>query len=849
MRNRINFPVAGCVVSILEWIRSSIDKALLSPWLSHGVSDPPVPDASEVEDRPFSSTMPPIPPPNDQPHDFLVFLSFRGEDTRNGFTSHLYDALSERSLKTFKDSKDLHKGETIDRLFGYIERSKVFVPIISERYAESKWCLKEIAKIVDCVGDGRLILPIFFGVEPSHVRHQTGPFEKHFKAYENDKNMDKEEVKKWRDALRAVSNLSGHSVINGDKSKLIGEVISDILRHLDSRRLTVADHPVGLESRIEDMMKLLQIERDDVNKMVGIVGTGGIGKTTIAKAVFNGLRSEFPLATFLPGVREAWKTALKGALMMQIVKDLLKDEVSPVHDIATGKGLLAGRVPCKKVLIVLDDVDRIEQFQDLIGLALFGRFTAGSRIIITSRDQKVLRSCGVERGDFYKPVLLDAEQSLVLFRSYAFPNCDRPDDKYLDTSKKIVAIAGGLPLALRVFGSCLTNNTDLAEWNDYFDDLKQNRRRGDIHANLRISYDALGDIEQRIFLDIACFFHTNCHREANFLWKSLDWQPESAINELCSKSLISIRDDGGYEMHDLIRDMGRSIVQEGGRRPWMWSRLWTAYDTRKTIDKSPRNEVIEGIDVHGTGKEIFRTEAFGEMTNLRILILDGIGKLEGENFMLPEDLKFLYLRRVKIQSLSSCNFENLIALELHAADEMTQLFVRKSQETQAFEALKFLKIFCHAIRVTPDFSNMPNLEHVEFSFCASLVEVHESIGKLRKLKYLKFLQFLNVEKLPDAICELSSLETLIIRQFPRLESLPERLGELERLNLLHLEDLAITSIPSSIGQLTRLREMYLRKLERLHDLPDSISSLNDLQVFDSEGTDESQDEERCSCNQ
>ncbi|CAN6451989.1 unnamed protein product [Victoria cruziana] len=209
MSNRIYFPIAGCIASILEEIRSSVEEALRSP------CPPTLPPSPHPNDQRRCS--PPFPTPNDRAHDFLIFLSFRGEDARNGFTGHLYYALSGRSLKTFTDSKDLHKEEKIDQLFRYIEGSKVFVPIISERYAESKWCLKEITKIVDCAGDGRLILPIFFGVEPSHIRHQTGPFEKHFKAYENDKNMDKEEVKKWRDALRAVSNLSGysHSVVNG----------------------------------------------------------------------------------------------------------------------------------------------------------------------------------------------------------------------------------------------------------------------------------------------------------------------------------------------------------------------------------------------------------------------------------------------------------------------------------------------------------------------------------------------------------------------------------------------------------------------------------------------------------
>uniref|UniRef100_A0A5K0Y434 ADP-ribosyl cyclase/cyclic ADP-ribose hydrolase n=1 Tax=Nymphaea colorata TaxID=210225 RepID=A0A5K0Y434_9MAGN len=200
MGNSRCLPIAGCVAAILEWIKSAIDKALQSPWLSDPAIQAPIPDPGEVVERPSSPTVALSPSPNEQ-HDFDTFLSFRGVDTRNGFTGHLYQALCRRGLKTFIDNEDLHRGETIEELFSYIERSKVFVPIISKGYADSKWCLKEIAKIVECAGR-RLIVPIFFGVQPSHVRHQAGPFQSAFKSYDNDKKVDKAEVGKWRDALK-----------------------------------------------------------------------------------------------------------------------------------------------------------------------------------------------------------------------------------------------------------------------------------------------------------------------------------------------------------------------------------------------------------------------------------------------------------------------------------------------------------------------------------------------------------------------------------------------------------------------------------------------------------------------
>ena len=75
--------------------------------------------------------------------------------------------------------------------------------------ASSSWCFEELAKIVECMKEGRLIiLPIFYHVDPSHVRHQRGTFGEAFSNHEVKENPDK--VQKWRDALTIVANLAGH---------------------------------------------------------------------------------------------------------------------------------------------------------------------------------------------------------------------------------------------------------------------------------------------------------------------------------------------------------------------------------------------------------------------------------------------------------------------------------------------------------------------------------------------------------------------------------------------------------------------------------------------------------------
>ncbi|KAF3777086.1 Vesicle-associated protein 1-4 [Nymphaea thermarum] len=119
--------------------------------------------------------------------EFDVFLSFRGADTRKGFTGHLYDRLKLHGVSAFKDSEDLKRGQEIEELLKYIKRSMIFLPIFSERYAESRWCLKEISMMVACQ---RPIIPVFFDVEPAEVRDQNKHFAPAFERYERDANMD-----------------------------------------------------------------------------------------------------------------------------------------------------------------------------------------------------------------------------------------------------------------------------------------------------------------------------------------------------------------------------------------------------------------------------------------------------------------------------------------------------------------------------------------------------------------------------------------------------------------------------------------------------------------------------------
>ncbi|KAG7944414.1 hypothetical protein I3843_15G100900 [Carya illinoinensis] len=113
-------------------------------------------------------------------HD--VFLSFRGEDVRQKFISHLYHALYKRGINTYIDDK-LEKGDEISQaLFQAIEGSMISIIILSKNYAESRWCLNELLKILECMETVKqIVLPVFYDVDPSNVRHQKGSFGEAFR--------------------------------------------------------------------------------------------------------------------------------------------------------------------------------------------------------------------------------------------------------------------------------------------------------------------------------------------------------------------------------------------------------------------------------------------------------------------------------------------------------------------------------------------------------------------------------------------------------------------------------------------------------------------------------------------
>ncbi|XP_028769766.1 TMV resistance protein N-like [Neltuma alba] len=431
-----------------------------------------------------------------------VFLSFRGEDTRHAFTVPLYNSLRRKGINAFIDDKKLGKGERIaPALIKAIERSRISIIVFSTNYATSTWCLEELAHIIWCKKQkNQLLMPIFYKVDLLDVQYQRNSFEEAMAALEDRYRDDLEKVCEWRSALFEAASLSSAWLFkDGCEYGFIERIVEHAYSMLPPKRFHNVDYIVGLEPRIEEVISLIN-KSDKGVCMLGIHGTGGIGKATLAKALYYSIFYHFEGACFLFDVREVSKK-YQGVVRLQqtLLSEILEEKKMKFCSVDEGKSIIKHRLSNKKVLLVLDDVDEFEQLERLAGGCEW--FGCGSKIIITTRNKQLLIARNVEKA--YEMKELNHLYSLELFCWHAF-RMIQPASDYTHMCNHVVRYVHGLPLALKLVGSNLAHKT-LEEWRSMLEKYKRIPERT-IHEVLKISYDCLQDGAKRVFLDIACFF-------------------------------------------------------------------------------------------------------------------------------------------------------------------------------------------------------------------------------------------------------------------------------------------------------------------------------------------------------
>ncbi|KAK7268620.1 hypothetical protein RIF29_21322 [Crotalaria pallida] len=299
-----------------------------------------------------------------------------------------------------------------------------------------------------------LVWPVFYEVEPSNVRYQKGSYAesltKHKARYE-------EKTEKWKVALKEAAAHSGwHIKPNSERKEheFIREIVQEVCKIIDRITLHVANHPVGLESRVQKVMSLLDVGSNQGVGMIGIYGTEGIGKTTLAREVYNSIADQFRRVCFLDDIRgnstKRELVQLQEALLFDLVgqKDFkLGDNVNK------GMSIIKSKLHRMKVLLILNDVDKLEQLKALAGDDWFG---SGSRIIITTRNKELLRLFHVKSTYEVEP--LNYKEARKLFSWNAFKRRE-VDPIYLNISDRVINHCKGVPQALERISSELSGKT------------------------------------------------------------------------------------------------------------------------------------------------------------------------------------------------------------------------------------------------------------------------------------------------------------------------------------------------------------------------------------------------------
>ncbi|XAR56239.1 hypothetical protein NMG60_11036637 [Bertholletia excelsa] len=489
---------------------------------------------------------------------YHVFLSF-SEDTSKKFTSHLYTALDHAGFRAFRREEDINRGENMElELKKAIQSSRVSIVVFSKEFASSSQCLDELVMILN---RKHQVLPIFYDVEPSA---ELTSHEQKFQAEAGERKIEwTDKIKGWKEALTEIANLAGMTLQQeaGNESKFIRKIVKVVEGKLSRVPVSVDSQLVGINHPVQQISFWLREESIDVS-VVAITGMGGIGKTTIAK---------------LLEISEQHNGLVH--LQQQLLSSILTGRKPKINSVDEGIFKIKDALCCKKVLIILDDVDEQKQLDALLGEQDW--FSPSSKIIITTRRESFLRAH--ETWKVHRAAKLVYRDSIELFSWHAFGQ-KYPMNHYTDISEKMVKYCDGLPLALKILGSSL-RGLEPNIWKSQLERLKGIPNM-EVIEKLRISYDSLQDDEDKnLFLHIACFFIGDDKNSTIEILDACDFHTEIGIQNLIDRCLLTIdRRDNKLMMHHLVREMGRAVVhQESPKEAGKRSRLWRNRDSFKVL--------------------------------------------------------------------------------------------------------------------------------------------------------------------------------------------------------------------------------------------------------------------------
>ncbi|KAK3430487.1 hypothetical protein EUGRSUZ_E01990 [Eucalyptus grandis] len=703
---------------------------------------------------------------------YEVFLSFRGPDTRLTMADCLYNGLIRAGIRAFKDNEELRFGEEIKGgLLQAINDSRIYVPIFSKDYASSKWCLLELAHIVELAraNDEKVILPIFYDVDADDVKLKTKLYWEALRKHKSEYGKDL--AKKWKKALREVARIRGRNLKDHGLYKLTNLMVEEVSNLLWTRQTDMSNHLVEIKDRMDHIMKLLDVGAFDVRFIV-IHGMGGIGKTTLAEA---------------------------------------------------------------KVLVVLDDIDNWDQIMRLAGEPnWFGGgsriiiTTRNIEFLVKEGEDDNLPISNSGQFSFYDMPKMNSHDALQLFYERALGRA-KPPPSYMDITKKLVNALGGLPLALNVIGSTLRGKCRRT-WKDTLCKLKKVMNE-DVKKKLMISYEVLEINQRQIFLDIAYFCFNKEKTTAVTYWDAIFGYPtEIEVNILKRMSLIKISYDNKLWMHDQLRDLGSSIVHpESGEIHMKGSRLWSPKDSFRVVqtETGTRDIVMLNLGTPDPNKTyIFKHKQFVHLVNLEKLILRWVRLRKIDKSV--GNLQHLDYLEIKSEAIES-PLETIGSLKSLTVLRIERTPSRKPHSIGNLAKVKSLILPRKELQKLPDsIRQLDSLLELDVRYL-KISKLPQSIGNLERLKVLR-IQNSYLEKLPYSIGRLQSLIELDLRE-SRIGSLPDCIGNLKKLKLLNLHYCCISELPKTIGMLENLEELDACSEQLVGEIPSEIGALSSLKYL------------------
>ncbi|CDY39736.1 BnaA04g11170D [Brassica napus] len=744
---------------------------------------------------------------------FHVFTSFHGPDVRRGFLSHLQYYFETKGIKMFKDQK-IDRGYSIKpELFKAIGESRVCLVLLSKNYASSGWCLDELAEIMRCrETSGKIVMTIFY----------EGDFGSTF--MKTCQGKDEEVKERWSKALTDVANIEGeHSDNWPTEAEMIQQIAIDVSNKLNLTPSRDFDGMVGLEAHLTSLKSLLCLECDDV-KMIGIWGPAGIGKTTIARALYEQPSSSFSFKCFMEDLKGIYKSNgnydSKLGLQRLLLSRILNDSDIKVHHLGAIKHWLHNQ----RVLIILDDVDDLE-ILDVLAKEL-SWFGPGSRIIVTTEDRQILRAHGID--DIYSVDFPSEEEAREILCLSAFKGASVRDG-FEELVDKVAGFCSNLPLGLAVVGSSLRGESK-TDWERQLSKIETGLDRK-IEDVLRVGYDRLSKKDQALFLHIACFFffHEDVDRLTTMLAHS-NLNVGNGLKTLEEKSMVHRSFYREIVMHSLLQNLGRQIVVEQSEEPGKRQFLIEPKDISNVLANNTGTESLIGIKFDMSNMEKFSISegAFEGMSSLQFLqIYSQLGQ-QNENvscLRIQEDLK--YLPRLRLLNWDfypgkrlppTFQPERLVELGLQFSN-LEKLW----DGIQPLANLKKMDLnFSYRLKEIPNLSKATNLETLLLSSCSSLVELPSSIKNLHKLKKLKMKSCKKLRLIPTNI-NLISLKGVDMDYCSQLETFPDISRNIKTLSA---RDTKIKDVPASVvGRWSRCRKLEI-SLERLTHVPQGVTKLD-----------------------